>query len=340
MVYVEMCDNDRWNKYEVANAPCARYGHRAIACGNKMIIFGGYNGVSRMNDMYEYDLEMRKWTEIIPKQGSAVPSGRDFYSAVLYKNRYFIIYAGGEGHKWLNDIWCYDLKHRKWNEIIPNNNNNHEGRAGHSAVLHENSMIVFGGWNGHKTLNDLFKFDLKSKMWSSVPHTGAIPLPRDSHTATLYNDNMIVIGGGDGKIRLNDMHVFNVKKSIWHKIQPEVNVGKAGHVACLLNDMLHIYSGGDGLLYSKYMYQYDLKKQKWYIINAKNENAGGGYCPSAVVYKNKIVHFGGSDGRNWSKAIHEFEACHTRDVQFTIMNMKYFSTQKIFSDIKIFCNSD
>lgn len=29
-------------------------------------------------------------------------------------------------------------------------------RFGHTAVVYDNSMYIFGGWNGHDTLDDVY----------------------------------------------------------------------------------------------------------------------------------------------------------------------------------------
>lgn len=36
-------------------------------------------------------------------------------------------------------------------------------RLGHTASKYENFMYLFGGWDGSKTLNDLWEFDLISE---------------------------------------------------------------------------------------------------------------------------------------------------------------------------------
>ena len=38
-------------------------------------------------------------------------------------------------------------------------------RFGHTAVVNDNLMYIFGGWDGHLTLNHLLIFDLNSYKW-------------------------------------------------------------------------------------------------------------------------------------------------------------------------------
>lgn len=58
----------------------------------------------------------------------------------------------------MNDLFAYHIPTQTWSHVdaignIPS------GRAGHSANVWKSSMIVFGGWDGQKTLNDLYSFD-------------------------------------------------------------------------------------------------------------------------------------------------------------------------------------
>jgi hypothetical protein len=38
-------------------------------------------------------------------------------------------------------------------------------RFGHTAVINQHYMYIFGGWDGQMTLNDLSIFDLNNRIW-------------------------------------------------------------------------------------------------------------------------------------------------------------------------------
>lgn len=87
-------------------------------------------------------------------------------------------------------------------------------RDSHSAVLVGCRMIVFGGTNGSKKVNDLHVLDLGTKEWIQPECKGSPPSPRESHTATIVGDDKIVIFGGSGEGEanyLNDLHVLDLK---------------------------------------------------------------------------------------------------------------------------------
>ncbi len=47
-------------------------------------------------------------------------------------------------------------------------------RFGHTAVIFQGSMVVFGGWDGVATLNDLFAFDFESQSWREIETHGEV----------------------------------------------------------------------------------------------------------------------------------------------------------------------
>eukprot|EP01062_Namystynia_karyoxenos_P066472 TRINITY_DN60398_c0_g1_i1.p1 TRINITY_DN60398_c0_g1~~TRINITY_DN60398_c0_g1_i1.p1 ORF type:complete len:843 (+),score=218.90 TRINITY_DN60398_c0_g1_i1:97-2625(+) len=71
-------------------------------------------------------------------------------------------------------------------------------RRGHTAVVHQDKMHVFGGWGAEADWwrNDVETFNMETRQWRSSPPRGALPGPAvASHTATVYQDTMIVFGG-------------------------------------------------------------------------------------------------------------------------------------------------
>ena len=75
-----------------------------------------------------------------------------------------------EDHSTLNEFWRLDLEQWIWYRIqlrgdVP------APRSGHSAMLYEGNIILFGGIKeiGHET-NELFYYDLSSNVWTLIFH--------------------------------------------------------------------------------------------------------------------------------------------------------------------------
>ncbi|CAE8587159.1 unnamed protein product [Polarella glacialis] len=84
------------------------------------------------------------------------------------------------------------------------------GRFGHSAVVYRSGMFVFGGWDGHDTLDDLYEFSVTTSQWYSVPGRGDVPQSRYRHSAVVYGCCMFVFGGVDKRqARFADLCEFS-----------------------------------------------------------------------------------------------------------------------------------
>lgn len=109
--------------------------------------------------MFYYDLSRKRWVAI-EKIGD-YPSERTDHTLVLYEGSIYV-YGGYDGKSRFGDLYKCNLKSGKytWKElkgdgIMPLN------RFGHTAIVYEHSMFVFGGWNGHDTMDDIYQYSFR-----------------------------------------------------------------------------------------------------------------------------------------------------------------------------------
>lgn len=91
-------------------------------------------------------------------------------------------------------------------------------------------MLVIGGHDGAKHLNDFFQFNFDSLEWSLVDTSGQVPppSPRDSHSAVISGECMYLFGGSTGSAR-NDLYAFSFETDQWQEVRPLTATGqKAG----------------------------------------------------------------------------------------------------------------
>lgn len=118
----------------------------------------------------------------------------------------------------VNDIHILDVRESdsqleklQWN--IPQIEGKTQPRMGHSAQLYDGKIVIFGGWNGFKVLDDVVFIDLKNgtqNLHFNSPQVKGEPPRRQFHTANIIEDNMYVFGGGDAKYWLNDLDMLNL----------------------------------------------------------------------------------------------------------------------------------
>lgn len=141
-------------------------------------------------------------------------------------------------------------------------------RDSHGAVIVGNQMIVFGGTNGSKKVNDLHILDLGTQEWVQPECKGNPPSPRESHTATLLGDDKLVIFGGSGEGEsnyLNDLHILDLKTMMWMNsdVRGDIPVPRDSHSATAVGHKLFVYGGDCGDRYQGGVDMLDVHSLTW-----------------------------------------------------------------------------
>ena len=104
--------------------PLQRYGaSAALSEGGRLIVFGGSTSQGRTNDLWEFDLQSQRWTQLGQSTSSAAfPGPRSDAAAVfvngpnqaggarvLAKPEYLVIFGGNDGRQALSDVWLIDI---------------------------------------------------------------------------------------------------------------------------------------------------------------------------------------------------------------------------------------
>eukprot|EP00759_Apiculatamorpha_spiralis_P042194 PhF_6_TR40434/c0_g1_i2/m.60304 len=107
-------------------------------------------------------------------------------------------------------------------------------RYHHTAVCHENNVVVFGGCaEGAPTtlMGDLLVLHTETMEWEAIPTTPSFPEPRSGHSACVVDDVMYLIGGNGPFVRghskhLHDAYMLDLNTYEWRSIEFKVNVLK------------------------------------------------------------------------------------------------------------------
>lgn len=122
--------------------PDAKDGHSACVINNKMYIFGGFEYVTDQysQEVHCLDLETFVWRFI--DASGAIPSPRDFHTAVSYNNNMYLF--GGRGdpvnssnlteERYCSQLFYLDTIKEKW-VMVNAQGNCPEGRRSHSACM-------------------------------------------------------------------------------------------------------------------------------------------------------------------------------------------------------------
>jgi len=162
----------------VGDTPTPRAGHSAILFGASLIVFGGSRGwgTEAFNDLHVLDVgNVRPWSQLDLQHET---SEQDADSLVFWY-------------------------HPAVSGQAP------AARAGHTATLIGNNMLVFGGSNSTQCFNDLHVLQCSTFTWSTPIRSGPSPMARSGAAAVAVGDTMVIFGGASftGEL-LNDVHLL------------------------------------------------------------------------------------------------------------------------------------
>jgi hypothetical protein len=190
-------------------------------------------------EVYQFTPGSNRWTEV-PSGGSAVEpprrkrarltlGGRE---AVTVERDFYLLAGQGGLGELLADLWKFRIVEVSlatsaagsadppavagtWEEKSPIPA---QPRAGHSAVVIQDKMYVFGGEAGPGSLlNELWEYDLAQDSWAPIVIVDQdLPPPRASHAVAQSGNRFWIFGGtGADGVELADTWEFNATTRAW-----------------------------------------------------------------------------------------------------------------------------
>lgn len=211
------------------NVPTPRDRHAAVVHNSTFYIFGGFDGTSRVSDLYGFDVDRLVWREVRPAVvGNGPPMDDD--------DRGGGVPAAVVGN------------HNNNRRIVGFQNNNIVD-AGGGGVDGGNNNVNMQGWHNHvnhRGRENGLEVDFHQELIQQQ-HQHQPPSPRHSHSAVVYKDGMYVFGGYDGSYR-SDFHEFDFVRSTWRPVFASGRTPRARYraTACVHEDMMILFGGHDG----------------------------------------------------------------------------------------------
>jgi F-box protein 42 len=231
-----------------------------------MFVFGGCTSTSStFNDLWELSLSLRTWAR--PLSVGAYPSPKACATLVLHRN--CLVLFGGWTHpslyplhqswKLFSELHIYHLQESRWELVGPEEGARPPAMAGHSATVHGDTMVVFGGLHkqpsqGHYTSsNDVWTLDLASQRWQLQLTGGeARPLPRYGQSQVVAGPGHLLLLGGCGgpNTEYADIWLLDMTAQPWTWAEMEVRGEEHrakdiwSHPACRVGDLVVVLGKG------------------------------------------------------------------------------------------------
>lgn len=227
--------------------PSPRDRHVSVVYGKCVYINGGYDGYNRVNDFYEYNVTTNMWREV--QSTGNPPSSRHSHAAVVYEGAMFV-FAGYDG-LYRNDFHRYDFQQNSWKPVTDSLGTNEswpKPRYRTTATVVGDKMLVFGGHDGARQLNDFYAWSFTNETWTEIETLGSPPSARDSHVAVSYKNSLFIFGGSTGNAR-SDFYEFKFSEQKWVPVCSSGGTAPCSrfcHIGVAYKKGFYVFGGYDG----------------------------------------------------------------------------------------------
>lgn len=194
-------EGPKWEKVAVeGSAPSARVAAASAAMSsNRMFIFGGSNTEDgKLDDLWEFDADKSAWSQV-EKKGEFWPEARNYHQMIAAGSDLFV-FGGCAKSGRINDLLRFDTKAGEWEQLAPAQKGAEgcpSGRGGASlAAVSPELLVVMFGYDG-KQHGDIYGFDLNTKRWTPLQHTGAVPPARSVTPPRMVRPGLFFLFGGE-----------------------------------------------------------------------------------------------------------------------------------------------
>ncbi|XP_019625858.1 PREDICTED: kelch domain-containing protein 3-like isoform X1 [Branchiostoma belcheri] len=254
----------RWKKLPIPthsdpdyqSVPYMRYGHTAVAVGEKVYLFGGRNDSEGAdNILYCFDTTTLRWS--CPQVTGATPPARDGHSLCVVDDNLYV-FGGYEqiADCFSNEVHKLDTTTMHW-RLLPARGHPARWRDFHSATAVGSKMLIFGGradqlgpyHSNHEIYPNYVKvFDTVTLRWSEPEvKNRAMIEGRRSHSAFAHGQYVYIFGGYNALLEKHygDMWRLDTEKWEWKQVFP-LNPGPCARrrqCACVIRDQVVLFGG-------------------------------------------------------------------------------------------------
>ncbi|KIO23172.1 hypothetical protein M407DRAFT_27323 [Tulasnella calospora MUT 4182] len=180
----------------------------------------------------------------------AKPKVKSGHRAVI-AGRVLVIFGGSNGDSYLHFL---NLDTREWSNLRPPAP--YPGpRFGHSFIIVNNTIWLFGGGLVGDKMDDLWCIDLGTDgieyvRWRRIPKKDPWPEARSYHTTVCYDGCLYIFAGqgikdGEQKSHRNDIWKFDIPNETWTKLQCDGQLPqpRTSHTATVMGDNMFVFGG-------------------------------------------------------------------------------------------------
>ena len=290
----------RWTACTAASVddeppPSARSGHSATLVGGYVVVFGGTQGKNFRADTIVLDVratsDVKRARWFRPKPAAAGgPGPRAFHSAVAVGTDLYVL-CGRMGREQHGDVWVLDTTTWSWSSLADRfPSAKHTGVTPRdfgvaSRVPNGRNVLLFGGFDGHRWLNDLNVLDVATGEWRAVVIPVA-PTPRSGHAGDVVDSRVLLFGGQASNGQLCG--------DLWALRDADTDL-----IAASADALVDILESDSMMSTSKGTNEPESQGARWTRLHLRGQAPSPRTGHSVTAVGNKVVVFGGHGDDGW-----------------------------------------
>jgi N-acetylneuraminic acid mutarotase len=278
--------------------------HTMTLVGNNIFVFGGCDSRACFNELYVFDADSFHWST--PHVVGELPAPLRAMTCTAVGKK-LVIFGGGDGPAYFNDVYVLDTVNFRWQRPRVLGDRSPSARRAHTACLYKSGIYVFGGGDGVRALNDVWRLDvadMNKLSWNLVsgpstsesPSRENKPKARGYHTANMVGSKLIIYGGSDGGECFNDVWVYDVETHVWKSVTIPITFRRLSHTATIVGSYLFVVGGHDGSEYSNDVLLLNLVTMTWDKRRVYGAPPSGRGYHGTVLHDSRLITIGGFDG--------------------------------------------
>lgn len=251
--------NNTWQQISTHGTPSGR-SDAAVAydsVDNLVLMYGGYNGTSYLNDLWAYYPQNETWLQLSPPNLPPLADARMHYDI---KNHIFVMFGGNnnlsttEDYNHYNTTWIFTPSSKSWSQVNPSISPPARDYAQFSYDADYGLFMLQGGYGNDVALADTWLYCSITNNWVQI-HPEVSPPARFAGVMEYAPSikTFVLFGGGINDTAINDTWVFQYTPltKVTLGVPPVIHAGDPAQFSATISNSVanvpsYLWIFGDG----------------------------------------------------------------------------------------------
>jgi len=256
--------------------PLARANHSSSLLVNtrELVIFGGWNGRERLNDVHILDIDTSTWSK--PEIGGELPHPRAGMSLTACQDRLYLFGGSGTSSKCFHDLQILDRKELRWLDVNVVNEEHEIYYPGGGNAARSDAGMYGGGGPTQGFFDNAQHGEMMQLTGQNRQQRSQRLLPMTSAAASMTHH---IIMTDESQHGMGGSHHYAANYPLYHANPNDEDSAstitllgrgpgrRAGHSATVVNRFIYIFGGSCGADYLNDLFVFDTDPPPTPLVN-------------------------------------------------------------------------